>query len=162
MDGSRALHVGGPTGGMLPAAAAGTATTFAALGEAGTILGSGQVRVLPRDTCLVNFASRLFAYLAAESCGICVPCRVGTKRIGGVLEGVYSGVGRADDVPWLAELATHLHDFSLCGFGITAASIVRTLQRYFAGDIEAHLAGTCPTGTCVPIRQRRYETMVQP
>ncbi len=162
LDGARALHVGGPTGGMLPASAVSTSLTFEALAGAGTILGSGQIRVLPASTCMVNFAAGLFTYLAKESCGICVPCRVGTKRIEGILEGVYSNIGRPDDVPWLDELATHLHEFSLCGFGITAASIVRTLQRYFAGDVTAHLERRCPTDTCQPARQRRYETMTQP
>ncbi|OLC57237.1 MAG: hypothetical protein AUH85_03780 [Chloroflexi bacterium 13_1_40CM_4_68_4] len=162
LEGARGIHVGGPTGGVLPATAAGTATTFEALAEAGTILGSAQVRTLPAATCMVHFAASLFAYLERENCGICVPCRVGTKRIGGVLESVYSNIGRADDVAWLDELAAHLHDFSLCGFGITAASIIRTLERYFADDVQAHLAGRCPTGTCTPVRQRRYETMTQP
>ena len=162
LDGARAVHVGGPTGGLLPASAVATPLTFEALAQAGTIVGSGQIRVLPSNTCLVNFAAGLFTYLAKESCGICVPCRVGTKRIEAILEGVYSGIGRDDDVPWLDELATHLFDFSLCGFGITAASIVRTLQRYFADDVKAHLDGRCPTNTCVPVRQRRYERMVQP
>ncbi len=162
LTGARAIHVGGPTGGILPASAGSTPLTFDALAQAGTILGSAQLRVLPASTCLVNFAAGLFAYLSRESCGICVPCRVGTKRIEGILESVYSGIGRPEDVPWLDELATHLHDFSLCGFGITAASIVRTLERYFAADIEAHLAGSCPTNTCRPVRQRRFETMVQP
>jgi NADH:ubiquinone oxidoreductase subunit F (NADH-binding) len=162
LDGARGIHVGGPTGGVLPASAAPTALNFGALAEAGTILGSGQVRVLPADTCMVRFAAQLFSYLAQESCGICVPCRVGTRRIEGILEGVSSGIGRADDGPWLDELATHLFEFSLCGFGITAASIVRTLQRYFPDDVRAHLEGRCPTGTCAPVRQRRYETMVQP
>src|SRR3989441_12502457 len=161
LEGARGIHVGGPTGGVLPATAAGTATTFEALAEAGTILGSAQVRTLPAATCMVHFAASLFAYLERENCGICVPCRVGTKRIGGVLESVYSNIGRADDVAWLDELAAHLHDFSLCGFGITAASIIRTLERYFADDVQAHLAGRCPTGTCTPVRQRRYETMTQ-
>lgn len=162
LDGARAIHVGGPTGGMLPTSAVRTATTFEALAAAGTILGSAQVRTLPPSTCMVRFAASLFAYLERETCGICVPCRVGTKRIGGVLESVYSNIGRADDVPWLEELALHLHDFSLCGFGITAASIIRTLERYFADDVKAHLGGRCPTNTCTPVRQRRYETMAQP
>ncbi len=162
LDGARGIHVGGPTGGILPASAASTPLGFESLAEAGTVLGSAQIRVLEASTCMVNFAAGLFSYLAQESCGLCVPCRVGTKRIEGILEGVYSNIGRADDVPWLEELATHLHDFSLCGFGITAASIVRTLQRYFAADVQAHVERTCPTNTCRPVRQRRYETMVQP
>lgn len=162
LDGARAIHVGGPTGGVLPPSAADTPLSFDGLKAAGTHLGSGQIRVVPAGTCMVRFAADLFEYLARENCGICVPCRVGTKRIDGILESVYSGLGRAADIPWLDELATHLYDGSLCGFGISAASIVRTLLRYFKEDVDAHLAGRCPTRTCKPVRQRRYETMVQP
>jgi NADP-reducing hydrogenase subunit HndC len=162
LDGARGFHIGGPTGGILPPSAVELPLSFDKLLEADTHMGSAQIRVLPRTTCMVKFAADLFEYLARETCGICVPCRVGTKRIDGILESIYSGIGRTDDVPWLAQLATHLHDGSMCGFGITAASILRTLERYFADDVQSHLAGRCPTGTCKPVRQRRYETMVQP
>jgi NADH:ubiquinone oxidoreductase subunit F (NADH-binding) len=162
LDGARGVHVGGPTGGVLPAEATETPLSFEGLAEAGTHMGSGQLRILPKETCMVRFAADLFEYLAQETCGICVPCRVGTKRIDGILEGIYSGLGREDDLPWLAELATHMAEGSMCGFGITAPSILRTLDRYFADDLRAHLDGRCPTNTCVPARQRRYETLVQP
>jgi NADH:ubiquinone oxidoreductase subunit F (NADH-binding) len=162
LDGSRGVHVGGPTGGILPAEASETPLSFEGLAEAGTHMGSAQLRVLAKEICMVHFAADLFEYLAEETCGICVPCRVGTKRVDGILEGIYSGLGREEDLPWLAELATHMEEGSMCGFGITAPSILRTLTRYFADDVRAHLDGRCPTGTCTPARQRRYETLVQP
>src|SRR5206468_3875360 len=81
---------------------------------------------LGTDVCMVREAGRLFAYLAKESCAICVPCRVGTKRVQGILEGVSSSLGRDADLPWLTELGDHMERFSLCGFGITAPSILRT------------------------------------
>lgn len=159
----KGIHVGGPTGGILNATRTGVRLDYEELKEAGTHVGSAQVRAIPDGTCIVNEAAKLFAYLARESCAICVPCRVGTKRVGGILEGIYSGLGREDDLPWLDELAAHLQDFSLCGFGITSASIVRTTTREFPDDYRAHIVEhRCPTGTCTPVRARRYETMVQP
>ena len=156
-------HVGGPTGGILAATRTTVRLDYEDLKAAGTHLGSAQVRVIPQGVCIVNEAAKLFAYLSQETCAICVPCRVGTKRVGGILEGIYSGLGREDDLPWLSELADHLHDFSLCGFGITSSSIIRTTMSEFPDDYRTHIVErTCPTGTCEPARARRYETMVQP
>ncbi|HEV8229824.1 MAG TPA: SLBB domain-containing protein, partial [Candidatus Limnocylindria bacterium] len=86
----KAIHVGGPTGGILAAARRDTRLDYDDLKAAGTHMGSGQVRALGADVCMVREAGRLFAYLAKESCAICVPCRVGTKRVQGILEGVSS------------------------------------------------------------------------
>ena len=159
----KALHVGGPTGGILNATRTGVVLDYETLRAAGTHLGSAQIRVIGPDVCIVHEAATLFDYLAKETCGICVPCRVGTKRVEGILEGIYSDLGRADDLPWLGELADHLDQFSLCGFGITSASILRTTMTEFAEDYRLHIAEhRCPTGTCAPARSRRYETMAQP
>ena len=159
----KAIHVGGPTGGILSAKRRETRLDYEELKAAGTHLGSGQVRALGTDVCMVREAGRLFAYLAKESCAICIPCRVGTKRVQGILEGVSSSLGREADLPWLEELGDHMERFSLCGFGITAPSIIRTTVREFPDDYRAHISdGRCPTGTCTTLRARRYETMVQP
>ena len=159
----KGLHVGGPTGGILNATRTGVVFDYETLKAAGTHLGSAQVRVIGPDVCIVNEAAKLFDYLATETCGICVPCRVGTKRVGGILEGIYSDLGREDDLPWLGELADHLDKFSLCGFGITSASILRTTMSEFPDDYRIHISEhRCPTGTCAPARSRRYETMAQP
>ena len=159
----KGFHVGGPTGGILSASRRGTKFDFDDLKAAGTHMGSGQVRAIATDVCMVREAGRLFAYLAKESCAICVPCRVGTKRVQGILEGVSSSLGRDTDLPWLNELGDHMEQFSLCGFGITAPSILRTTMREFPDDYRAHITeGKCPTGTCTTLRARRYETMVQP
>jgi NADH-quinone oxidoreductase subunit F len=159
----KAIHVGGPTGGILAAQRRSTKLDYEDLKAAGTHMGSGQVRAIGTDVCMVREAGRLFAYLAKESCAICVPCRVGTKRVQGILEGVSSSLGRDADLPWLTELGDHMAQFSLCGFGITAPSILRTTMREFADDYRAHIKeGRCPTGTCTTLRARRYETMVQP
>ncbi len=159
----KAIHVGGPTGGILSSTRTGVRYDFDDLKAAGTHMGSGQVRAIPEGTCIVAEAARLFAYLSKETCAICVPCRVGTKRVGGILESIYSGLGREDDVTWLGELAEHLHDFSLCGFGTTSASIIRTTTAEFPDDYRTHIVERrCPEGTCAPSRSRRYETMAQP
>ncbi|HJW50094.1 MAG TPA: NADH-ubiquinone oxidoreductase-F iron-sulfur binding region domain-containing protein [Candidatus Limnocylindria bacterium] len=159
----KGIHVGGPTGGILAAQRRSTKFDYEDLKAAGTHMGSGQVRAIGADVCMVREAGRLFAYLAKESCAICVPCRVGTKRVQGILEGVSSSLGRDADLPWLNELGDHMAQFSLCGFGITAPSIIRTTLREFPDDYRAHITERrCPTGTCTTLRARRYETMVQP
>ena len=159
----KGFHVGGPTGGILNSTRSGVALDYESLKAAGTHLGSAQLRVIGADVCIVNEAARLFEYLAKETCGLCVPCRVGTKRVGGILEGIYSDLGRAEDLPWLDQLADHLEQFSLCGFGITSASILKTTMSEFADDYRRHIQDkACPTGTCAPARSRRYETMAQP
>jgi NADH:ubiquinone oxidoreductase subunit F (NADH-binding) len=159
----KGIHVGGPTGGILSEARGDTRLDFDDLRAAGTHMGSAQVRAIPTGTCIVKEAATLFAYLAKENCAICVPCRVGTKRVQGILESAYSGLGRDSDLAWLEELGTHMERFSLCGFGITAPSILRTTMREFPDDYRVHIQErVCPEGTCTPVRSRRYETMVQP
>jgi NADH:ubiquinone oxidoreductase subunit F (NADH-binding) len=159
----KAIHVGGPTGGLLSAERRGTKLDYGDLKAAGTHMGSAQIRAIGTDVCMVREAGRLFAYLAKESCAICVPCRVGTKRVQGILEGVSSSLGRDTDLPWLGELGDHMEQFSLCGFGITAPSILRTTMKEFPEDYRSHIKDLkCPTGTCTTLRARRYETMVQP
>jgi NADH:ubiquinone oxidoreductase subunit F (NADH-binding) len=159
----KGIHVGGPTGGILAAARTDTRFDFDDLRVAGTHMGSAQVRAIPVGTCIVNVAATLFEYLAKESCAICVPCRVGTKRVQAILESTYSGLGRDTDLAWLDELGTHMERFSLCGFGITAPSILRTTMREFPDDYKAHIRDKkCAEGVCKPVRSRRYETMVQP
>jgi len=159
----KGLHVGGPTGGILAGSRTDTRFDFDDLRVAGTHMGSAQVRAIAAGTCIVNEAAMLFAYLARESCAICVPCRVGTKRVQAILESTYSGLGRDTDLAWLDELGTHMERFSLCGFGITAPSILRTTMREFPDDYKIHIEQKrCPEGACKPVRSRRYETMAQP
>jgi NADH-quinone oxidoreductase subunit F len=159
----KAIQVGGPTGGILPVAKRSVRLGFDELKAAGTHMGSAQVRAIANDTCIVAEAAKMFAYLAKETCGICVPCRVGTARVTGILESVQSQLGRDTDTAWLGELGDHMEKFSLCGFGITAPSILKTTITEFAEDYRAHIEDQkCPTGTCQPLRARRYETMAQP
>jgi NADH-quinone oxidoreductase subunit F len=96
--------------------------------------------------------------LSKETCGKCVPCRVGVKRIAGTLESIQSGIGKGTDLDLLQEFSRYVPDGSLCGFGINAVNPVVTAMKNFAEDFQAHLDGRCPTGTCQPMRSHRFIT----
>lgn len=154
----RAVVVGGMEGGALPLSKLNTVFDFEALHEAGAIVGSAVIEALPHNTCMVAWASKQSNSLAEASCGKCVPCRVGVKRVGGLLEGLQSGLGSKDDLATLTEFSTYIPDGSLCGFGVNAVLPVVTAMRYFSDDFNAHLDGKCPAGTCEPVRAHRYAT----
>jgi NADH-quinone oxidoreductase subunit F len=155
---ARGIVVGGMEGGVLPLALLNTPFDYEPLEAAGTIVGSSIVEVLPANTCMVHFAMERSNYLAGESCGKCIPCRVGVKRIAGTLEGLVSGLGTKDDLPLLEEFSHYIPDGSLCGFGVNAVHPLVTTMKYFADDFTAHVEGRCPTGTCTPVRAHRYAT----
>ena len=154
---ARGIVVGGPEGGVLPPNLFDTPLDFEAIEQTGAIIGSGTIEILAANTCMVAWARERSAYLTAESCGKCVPCRLGMKRITGTLEGIMSDLGTSDDVSVLEEFARYVPDGSLCGFGIHAPNAVVTAMRYFADDFRAHIEEhRCPTGTCEPLRVHRY------
>ncbi|MDE3231501.1 MAG: hypothetical protein KGO05_16605 [Chloroflexota bacterium] len=153
---TRAVVVGGMEGGALPLEKLQTPFDFETLQSAGTIVGSAVIEALPSATCMVAWAEERATFLAKESCGKCVPCRVGVKRVAGLLEGLTSGLGEQGDLVTLADLSTYIPDGSLCGFGVNAVNPLVSATRYFADDFSAHLEGRCPTGTCAPARAHRY------
>ena len=154
---ARGVVVGGPEGGVLPPSQFDTPLDFEAIEEKGAIIGSGTIEVLPANTCMVAWAFERSRYLAGESCGKCVPCRLGVKRIAGTLEGIISDLGTMDDLTLLEEFSRYVPDGSLCGFGIHAPNAVVTAMRYFGDDFRAHIQEhRCPTGTCVPLRVHRF------
>ena len=155
---SRGVVVGGMEGGVLPLKALDTAYDFDALEQAGVIVGSSMIEVLPNDACMVRWAMERSDFLAGESCGKCVPCRVGVKRVAGVLQGLVSGLGTEDDLKLLDEFSHYIPDGSLCGFGVHATHPLITAMRNFPDDFAAHLAGHCPTETCEPVRAHRFAT----
>jgi len=155
---ARAVVVGGMEGGVLPLALLNIPYDYEPLEDAGAIVGSSIVEVLPVDTCMVRFAMERANYLAGESCGKCIPCRVGVKRVAGTLEGIASGLGAEGDLALLEEFSRYIPDGSLCGFGVNAVHTLNAAMKYFADDFTAHLQGRCPTGTCVPVRAHRYVT----
>lgn len=155
---ARGVSVGGLEGGVLPLDQLAVPLTFEQLDKVGTILGASIIEVLPANTCMVNWAAERMQMLSQESCGKCVPCRVGVKRIAGTLAGVLSDMGTPADLELLTEFSQYVPDGSLCGFGVHAVHPVMTAMRYFAADFQAHLEGKCPTGTCLPVRAHRYAT----
>jgi NADH-quinone oxidoreductase subunit F len=144
----KAVQIGGPSGGCLPASLADTPVDYSALAQAGAIMGSGGMVVLDDRTCMVDIARYFLAFTQHESCGKCTFCRLGTKRLLEVLDRMCAGQGRKADLVTLEDLSGQVKQGSLCGLGQTAPNPVLTGLRYFRDEYEAHIAGTCPAGAC--------------
>ena len=144
----KAVQIGGPSGGCVPAELADTPVDFEALAELGAIMGSGGLVVLDDTDCLVDIARYFLTFTQDQSCGKCAPCRIGTRRMLEILERLCLGEGRPDDLDTLAQLSRAVGASSLCGLGKTAPNPVLTTLRYFRGEYEAHLEGRCPAGKC--------------
>jgi len=145
----KAAQLGGPSGGCLPAECLDIPIDYDSLTSAGAIMGSGGVVIMDQTTCMVDMAKYFLTFTQAESCGKCVPCRVGTKRMLEILERITSGEGRPEDVELLEELATNIKLTSLCGLGQTAPNPVLSTIRYFREEYVAHIEqGICPTASC--------------
>jgi len=144
----KAVQLGGPSGGCIPARLADTPIDYDALAQTGAIMGSGGLVVLDERDCMVDIARFFLKFTQAESCGKCTFCRIGTKRMLEILERLCAGEGRRDDLEKLATLADYTSRGSLCGLGQTAPNPVLTTLRYFREEYEAHLAGRCPAGRC--------------
>ncbi len=154
-----AVVVGGAEGGALPVSLLDTPFDYDPLEEAGVIVGSGVLELLPANTCMVAWAMERSNYLSKESCGKCVPCRIGMKRITGILEGIMSDLGVMSDLDMLDEFARYIPDGSLCGFGIQATNALKTARRYWPEHFRAHVEDQqCPTGSCIPVRAHRFVT----
>ncbi len=144
----KAVQIGGPSGGCLPASLAGTPVDYEALLGAGAMMGSGGMVVLDERDCMVDIARYFLTFTQRESCGQCTPCRVGTRRMLDILERLCGGQGRPDDLVALETLARDVSRLSLCGLGRTAANPVRSALHHFREEFEAHVAGRCPSGRC--------------
>ena len=155
----QAVVVGGAEGGALPTSLLDTPFDFDPLEEAGAIVGSGIIELLPANTCMVAWAMERSRYLSKESCGKCVPCRIGMKRITGILEGMISDLGVSNDLAMLDEFAEYVPNGSLCGFGIHATNALKTAKRYWPDHFQMHVKELqCPTGSCIPVRSHRFVT----
>jgi NADH-quinone oxidoreductase subunit F len=145
----KAVQLGGPSGGCIPAALADTPIDYDALAQTGAIMGSGGLVVLDDRDCMVDIARFFLRFTQSESCGKCTFCRIGTKRMLEILERLCEGRGRRDDLDQLQELADYVSRASLCGLGQTAPNPVLTTLRYFRDEYEAHLhEKRCPAGRC--------------
>jgi NADH-quinone oxidoreductase subunit F len=145
----KAVQMGGPSGGCLPAKMADTPIDYEALAQSGAIMGSGGMVVLDDRDCMVDVARFFLQFTQAESCGKCTYCRIGAKRMLEILNRLCQGEGRPDDLPALEELADRVKRTSLCGLGQTAPNPVLTTLRYFRDEYEAHLREQrCPAARC--------------
>jgi NADH:ubiquinone oxidoreductase subunit F (NADH-binding)/Pyruvate/2-oxoacid:ferredoxin oxidoreductase delta subunit len=144
----KAVQVGGPSGGCIPASLGDTPVDFEALKEVGAMMGSGGFVVLDDNDCMVEMARYFLSFTHSESCGKCTPCRVGTKRMLEILTRLCSGGGKPGDIEKLEQLAQTVKAQSLCGLGKTAPNPVLTTIRYFRDEFDAHIEGRCPAGKC--------------
>ncbi|MDD3164244.1 MAG: NADH-quinone oxidoreductase subunit NuoF [Oscillospiraceae bacterium] len=144
----KAVQMGGPSGGCIPASLLDTVIDYKALGATGAIMGSGGMVVMDETTCMVGMARFFLDFTTKESCGKCVHCRLGTKRLFEILTRIVEGEGKPGDIALLEELCTTVKDAALCGLGQTAPNPVLTTIRYFRDEYEAHIAGRCPAGEC--------------
>jgi len=145
----KAVQTGGPSGGCIPEELLDLPVDFDRLTEAGSMMGSGGMIVMDEDTCMVDVARYFLDFLQYESCGKCVPCREGIKRMLEVITGITAGRGKEEDLELLQELAEMIKDFSLCGLGKTSPNTVLSTLRYFRDEYEAHVRDKkCPAGVC--------------
>ena len=145
----KAVQTGGPSGGCIPESLLDLPVDFDELSKVGSMMGSGGMIVMDESTCMVDFARYFINFLEGESCGKCVPCREGLKRMGQILTGITEGEGREGDIELLERLSATLIDGSLCALGSTAPNPVLTTIRYFRDEYEAHIRDRkCPAGVC--------------
>jgi NADH:ubiquinone oxidoreductase subunit F (NADH-binding) len=145
----KAVQTGGPSGGCLGQEFLDSPIDYESLAAAGSIMGSGGLIVLDKNTCIVDTAKYFLNFTQAESCGKCVPCRVGTRHLVSILERITQGKGEIADLDRLEQLARVIRGGSLCGLGQTAANPVLTALKYFRGEFLAHIVEKrCPAAVC--------------
>ena len=148
----KAVQMGGPSGGCIPEELLDTVIDYKALGATGAIMGSGGMVVMDENTCMVGMAKFFLDFTADESCGKCVHCRIGTKRMQEILTRIVKGEGKEGDVELLAELCEGIKDGALCGLGQTAPNPVLTTIKYFRNEYDAHILDKkCPAKECVDL-----------
>ncbi len=145
----KAVQMGGPSGGCIPAELLDTVIDYKALGATGAIMGSGGMVVMDETTCMVSMAQFFLDFTAKESCGKCIHCRIGTKRMLEILNRIVKGEGKEGDIELLEELCYSIKDGALCGLGQTAPNPVLTTIKYFRNEYEAHIKNKkCPAKSC--------------
>ncbi len=148
----KAVQLGGPSGGCLPAEYLDTPVDYETLTEAGAIMGSGGMIVMDECDCMVNVAQYFLDFTQKESCGKCTFCRVGTKRMLEILDRFTEGEGSQEDIEKLRSLAKYIKSYSLCGLGQTAPNPVLTTLRYFYDEYIQHIEhGHCTATVCRPL-----------
>ncbi len=145
----KAVQTGGPSGGCLPAELLNMPVDFDSLTAAGSMMGSGGMVVMDEDTCMVDVARYFLDFTRRESCGQCIPCRVGAKQMFDILDSITRRQGRPGDIELLLELGEAIAHTSLCALGQSSPNPVLTTINYFRHEYEAHIyGGECPAGVC--------------
>ncbi len=144
----KAVQIGGPSGGCLPAQLMDLSVDYDSLAQAGAIMGSGGLVVFDNTDCMVDVARYFLQFTQSQSCGKCTFCRLGTRRMLEILEATCQGQAKRQDLQELEELARAVQQGSLCGLGKTAPNPVLSTLRYFRDEYEAHLVGQCPALRC--------------
>ncbi len=154
----KAVQAGGPSGGCLPGEALDAQVDYDSLIKAGAMMGSGGLVVMDETTCMVDIARFFLNFTRVESCGKCIPCRIGLKIMLEILERITSGQGQEGDIELLQDMAVDIKKSSLCGLGQTAPNPVLSTIRYFRHEYEAHIKDkVCPSHSCKPLL--KYEVI---
>jgi NADH:ubiquinone oxidoreductase subunit F (NADH-binding) len=154
----KAVQIGGPSGGCIPAGLVDLPIDYEELTGAGSMMGSGGMVVMDEDTCMVDVARYFMEFLEEESCGKCFPCRKGTERLREILALISQGKGKEEDLEVLEELGWMVKETSLCGLGQTAPNPVLTTLRYFREEYLAHVREKrCPAKVCKELISYRIE-----
>lgn len=145
----KAAQMGGPSGGCLPSQYLDLPIDYESLTQAGSMMGSGGMIVMDEKTCMVDIARFFLSFTQSESCGKCVPCRLGTKRMLEILTRITRGEGKEEDIDLLVEMGKIIKDASLCGLGQTCPNPVLSTINHFRHEYEAHIRDKyCPAGAC--------------
>jgi NADP-reducing hydrogenase subunit HndC len=149
----KAIQTAGPMGGCIPASHIDMPVGYESFINAGSMLGSGIMTIIDDTTCIVDMAKFSTLFNLNESCGKCVPCRVGTKRMHEILTRITDGKGKSGYIDLLIELGTDMKETALCGLGQSAPNPVLSSIRWFRDEFEAHIDGRCPAAVCESLRQ---------
>jgi NADH:ubiquinone oxidoreductase subunit F (NADH-binding)/(2Fe-2S) ferredoxin/NAD-dependent dihydropyrimidine dehydrogenase PreA subunit len=148
----KAVQMGGPSGGCIPSSLIDTPVDFENINKTGAIMGSGGMVVMDETTCMPAMAKFFLEFTEDESCGKCVPCRIGNKTLLTILHRITNGEGREGDIELLLDLSQQIKDTSLCGLGQTSPNPVLTTIKYFRDEYEAHIKDhKCPARVCTPL-----------
>jgi len=144
----KAVQIGGPSGGCIPAELSNVSVEYETLNDIGAMMGSGGMVALDESDCMVDIARYFLEFTQNQSCGKCTFCRIGTRRMLDILERLCTGQGKKGDIEELEHLAHMVKKASLCGLGKTAPNPVLSTIKYFRNEYEAHLEGRCPAKKC--------------
>ena len=150
----KAVQMGGSAGGCIPTSLIDTPVDFESIMKAGAVVAAGGIEVIDETTCIPAMAKFFIEFMEDESCGKCVPCRIGSEALHSILTRITNGEGRNGDIDLLGKLSQQIKDTSLCGFGQTAINPVLTSIKYFRDEYEAHIKDRkCPARVCTPLIQ---------